>query len=57
MAKIYEEDVLIRISKIVREDEDGVAIVTDDMCSTIEQVIGELVADDCVVEVAKTEED
>jgi hypothetical protein len=52
MAKIIEEIIIIKLSKLVKDD--GVAgIVTSELQSALEQVAQELVGDSVIVEVEK----
>jgi hypothetical protein len=54
MAKIVEDVVLIKFSKIVKDnDKDGVEIAGKDVQTALEQVAQELVGDGIVVEVVK----
>lgn len=54
MAKIVEDVVLIKFSKIVKDnDKDGVEIAAKDVQAALEQVAQELVGDGIVVEVVK----
>jgi hypothetical protein len=52
MAKIIEEVVIIKLSKLVKDDVVS-GIVTDDLQAALEQVAQELVGDGVVVEVEK----
>jgi hypothetical protein len=52
MAKIVEEVVVIKLSKLVKDDVVA-GIVTDDLQSALEQVAQELVGDSVIVEVEK----
>jgi hypothetical protein len=52
MAKIVEEVVVIRLSKLVKDDVSA-GIVTDDLQQALEQVAQELVGDNVIVEVEK----
>ena len=52
MAKIVEEIVIIKLSKLVKDDVVS-GIVTDDLQTALEQVAQELVGDGVVVEVEK----
>lgn len=53
MAKIYEEVVVIKLSKLVKSDKDIKAgsLVSKDLVSALEQVSQELVGENVVVEV------
>jgi hypothetical protein len=53
MAKIVEDIVIIKFSKIVKDSESGVEIINNDIKSALEQVAQELVGDAVVVEVEK----
>lgn len=52
MAKIVEEIVLIKLSKLVKDDV-VTGIVTADLQTALEQVAQELVGDSVIVEVEK----
>jgi hypothetical protein len=54
MAKIVEDVVIIKLSKIVKDiDSDQSAIVTPEIQAALEQVTQELVGDSIVVEAVK----
>jgi hypothetical protein len=53
MAKIVEDIVIIKFSRIVKDSESGVEIVNDEIQSALEQVAQELVGNTVVVEVEK----
>ena len=53
MAKIVEDVVIIKFSKIVKDSEEGSSVATADVQSALEQVAQELVGDAVVVEVVK----
>lgn len=53
MAKIHEEVVVIKLSKLVKGTGDGGNIATEDIVAAIEQVAQELVGDSVIVEVEK----
>jgi hypothetical protein len=53
MAKIVEDVVIIKFSKIVKDSEEGSSVATADVQSALEQVAQELVGDAIVVEVVK----
>ena len=50
MAKIYEEIVVIKLSKLVRESDAGTEIATDDIVSALQSVAEELAGAGIVVE-------
>jgi hypothetical protein len=51
MAKIVEEVVAIKLSKLVKNTEENSDIVTADLIAALEQVSQELISDSVVVEV------
>lgn len=51
MAKIYEEVVIIKLSKLVKDQDDPEKIINDDTLSALEQVAQELVGSDVIAEV------
>lgn len=50
MAKIYEEVIIIKLSKLVKESESGTTIAGDDVVAAIATVAEELVGSGVVVE-------
>ena len=50
MAKIHEEIVVIKLSKLVRESDAGIEIATDDIVSALQSVAEELAGAGVVVE-------
>jgi hypothetical protein len=54
MAKIVEEVVVIKLSKLVKENSDsGDLIASNEVCEALEQVAQELAGDSVVVEVVR----
>lgn len=53
MAKIEETIYLVKLSRLVKDNNSKSAMILDDLPSTIEQVVQELVTSDIVVEVEK----
>lgn len=53
MAKIYEEVVVIKLSKLVKTDTEVSVLAGDDLMTALEQVVQELVDDKIIVEVEK----
>ena len=53
MAKIHEEVLVIKLSKLVKNNQGEDSLVTDEILSALEQVAQELVGNDIVVEVEK----
>lgn len=51
MAKIVEENIIIKISSIVKDGVEGNAHVTDELLATLETVVSEIVGNGVVVEV------
>jgi hypothetical protein len=53
MARIVEDVIVIKFSKIVKDSEEGSSVATSDVQAALEQVAQELVGDAVVVEVVK----
>lgn len=53
MAKIVEDVIVIKFSKIVKDSEDGGSIASADVQAALEQVAQELVGNSVVVEVVQ----
>lgn len=53
MAKIVEDVIIIKFSKIVKDSEEGSSVATSDVQAALEQVAQELVGDAVVVEVVQ----
>jgi hypothetical protein len=53
MAKIVEDVIVIKFSKIVKDSEEGTSVAGSDIQAALEQVAQELVGDAVVVEVVK----
>lgn len=53
MAKIVEDVLVIKFSKIVKDSEEGTSIAGSDVQTALEQVAQELVGDTVVVEVVR----
>lgn len=53
MAKIVSETVVITVSKIVKDTEDGSPILSEEIALALEQVAQELVGEQAVVEVER----
>ena len=53
MAKIVEDVIVIKFSKIVKDNETGKSVAGSDIQAALEQVAQELVGDAVVVEVVK----
>ncbi len=53
MAKVYEEIVVIKLSKLVKGDQEVKNITNDEVIAALEQVAQELVGDTIIVEVEK----
>lgn len=51
MAKIVSEAIVIEISRIAKEDQELGSVITDEVTTTLEQVVQQLVGDGAVVEV------
>ena len=56
MAKIYEEVLVIKVSKLVADkSSNNSSIIRDDIVESIESVVQELVGNNIIVEVEKAE--
>ena len=55
MAKIHEEVVVIKLSKLVKEKDDGeqVLLATNDLCDALQSVVAELMGAGVVAEVER----
>jgi hypothetical protein len=53
MAKIHEEIVVIKLSKLVRDSDAGIEIATDDIVAALQSVAEELTGAGIVVEVER----
>ena len=53
MAKIVEEVIVIKVSKLVKDNVEGDSIVGEETIASLEAVAQELVGDGAVVEVVK----
>lgn len=51
MAKVQEEIVVIKLSKLVKEVSDS--LISDDVVQSVEAIVQELVGDSIIVEVEK----
>lgn len=51
VAKIHEEVVIVKVSKLVKNNDDQESLVNDDMLAALEQVAQELLGDSVIVEV------
>ncbi len=55
MAKIHEEVVVIKLSKLVKEKDDGeqVLLATNDLCDALQSVVEEIMGSGVVAEVER----
>ena len=53
MAKIIEELVIVKLSKMVRDDSDDQNLLDNKTINNIEQVVQEIVGDGVVIEIVK----
>jgi hypothetical protein len=51
MARIHEEIIVIKLSKLVRESTQADSLVTSDVTDALEAVVQELVGDSVIVEI------
>lgn len=50
MAKIHEEVVVVKVSKLIKNDGDTTVLINDDVVTALEQVAQELLGDSVIVE-------
>lgn len=55
MAQISEEHIVIKVSQLIRDDEAAERRLNNDVASSLEAVVAELVGEGCVVEVVAAE--
>ena len=55
MAKIVEDNIVVSISRIAKDGDNLSSVVNDEIVSTLEQVVQQLVGDGAVVEVKAVE--
>jgi hypothetical protein len=55
MAKIHEEILIIKLSKLVRNDQDSNNVVTADLVESLQAVAQELAGNSVIVEVERTD--
>jgi len=53
MAKIVEENIIIKVSKLVKDPAQAVELATADMLTNLEAIAQELIGDGAIVEVYK----
>ena len=54
MAKLHEELVVLKLSKLVKEKDDGsTSLADDEICGSLEQVVQELLGDSIIVEIER----
>ena len=51
MAKIVSDTIVIEISRIAKQDQELGAVINEELITTLEQVVNQLVGDGAVVEV------
>jgi len=56
MAQIKEEILLVKVSTITKNNDNTPSVLSDDIVSTVEQVVAELLGKGVIVEVEKIEE-
>lgn len=55
MAKIHEEAVVIKVSKLVKQSDNSEKLIDNDTVAALEQVAQELFGDSLIVEVERVE--
>jgi len=53
MAKIHEEIIVIKLSKLVRNDQGASTLASEDTVQALEAVVQELVGSDIIVEIER----
>lgn len=53
MAKVHEEILVIKMSKLVKDNQEVSSLVSEDTLSALEQVVQELVGEGVLIEVEK----
>lgn len=53
MAKIQEQMIVIKVSKLVKNDVAEMDLISDEVVSSLEEVVSQLVGDGCIVEAEK----
>ena len=53
MAKIHEEIIVIKLSKLVRNDQDASILASEETVEALEAVVQELVGSDIIVEIER----
>ena len=53
MAKIHEEVIVIKVSKLVKDTAEAGTVVPNDVCAALQSVAEELLGDSVVVEVER----
>lgn len=56
MAKVVEDLVLVKFSRLVRDSATDSDLVSEEICATIEQVVQELVGAGTIVEIVRAQE-
>lgn len=51
MAKMASETIVITVSKLVKNSDEETTIMTDDTVSALEQVLGELIGNNSMIEI------
>lgn len=53
MAKILEETIKIKLSKLIKNSESSMSLTTDELVTNLESIVQELVDETIIVEVEK----
>lgn len=53
MAKIHEEVIVIKLTKLVKNTENSAQVASEEILTAVEQVVQELVGQNIIVEVEK----
>lgn len=55
MAKVHEEVIVIKLSKLVKDNQKVDSVVTDEVTAALEQVAQELVGADVIAEIERVQ--
>jgi hypothetical protein len=53
MAKVQEQIIVIKVSKLVKNDDTEMDLISDEVVGNLEDVVAQLVGDGCIVEAEK----
>jgi len=53
MAKVQEQVIVIKVSKLVKNNDAEMDLISDEVVGSLEEVVSQLVGDGCIVEAEK----